>query len=153
MLLPENLKTIEEADFKICISNLWEKYKSFLLELNGGFASETSFISEVEMWKLKCLTINTDKNLIDIYKTCDKDIYSNCELLFRVLLCMPISIASAERSFSALRRLKTYLRNRMSETRLLGLALLHIHWDIELDPEKILDRFAATYKRKLNFVL
>ena len=66
---------------------------------------------------------------------------------------MPISVASAERSFSALRRLKTYLRNRMSETRLLGLVLLHIHWDIELDPEKNLDRFAATYKRKLNFVL
>jgi hypothetical protein len=36
---------------------------------------------------------------------------------------LPVSVASVERSFSTLKRLKTYLRNRMAEERLVGLAV------------------------------
>ena len=35
-----------------------------------------------------------------------------------ILLCMPVSSASAERYFSIMRRLKTYLRSMMSSERL-----------------------------------
>ena len=34
--------------------------------------------------------------------------------LLRIILALPISSCTAERSFSGLRRLKTYLRSRMS---------------------------------------
>ena len=40
---------------------------------------------------------------------------------------LPITTATTERSFSALRRLKTYLRSTMKEDRLSGLALMDIH--------------------------
>jgi len=40
---------------------------------------------------------------------------------------MPATNASSERAFSALRRLKTYLRNTMSQERLNHVMLLHVH--------------------------
>ena len=39
--------------------------------------------------------------------------------------------------FSTLRRVKTWLRSRMSEGQLTGLALLHIHWDQWLNYSKV----------------
>lgn len=42
----------------------------------------------------------------------------------------------------------------MGEQRLCGLALLSVHRDIEIDVDKIIDRFANTgKKRKLEFVV
>ena len=40
---------------------------------------------------------------------------------------MPVSVATCESSFSALRRLKTYLRSTMMQKRLTHCALLHVH--------------------------
>ena len=47
--------------------------------------------------------------------------------LVKLLLVMPATNAGSERSFSALHRLKTYLRSTMSQQRLNHLMLLHIH--------------------------
>lgn len=51
------------------------------------------------------------------------------------LITYPVSMCTAERSFSALKRIKTPLRNTMTEDRLSALALLHIHKNspIEID--------------------
>ena len=43
-----------------------------------------------------------------------------------ILSVIPSTSCSAERSFSSLRRLKTYLRSTMGQERLSNLALLHI---------------------------
>lgn len=75
----------------------------------------------------------------------------------KILITLPISVATAERSFSSLRLLKTWLRARMGEERLTGLALMYIHKDIDIDNtiniQNIIDRFSKDRKRKLNFVL
>jgi hypothetical protein len=52
---------------------------------------------------------------------------SQCVKLVTLILCIPASVASAERSFSALRRVKTYLRSTMGQPRLSHLPILHIH--------------------------
>lgn len=49
---------------------------------------------------------------------------------FKHALTIGVSSATAERSFSALRRLKTYLRSTMGQDRLTNLALLYIERDI-----------------------
>ena len=53
-------------------------------------------------------------------------------------LCLPISAASSERSFSALRRLKTWLRSSMTQERLTHVSLMHVHQN-ELDKIDIKD--------------
>ena len=58
-----------------------------------------------------------------------KSSLSQVWVLFKLLLVMPATNASPERSFSALRRVKTYLRSTMSQERLNHLMVLHIHQD------------------------
>ena len=78
--------------------------------------------------------------------------YPNIHCVLKVLLTMPVSTASAERSFSTMRRLKTYLRSTMTDKRLTGLALMNIHTDLEIDSEEVLKQFDATCRRAMRFV-
>ena len=49
------------------------------------------------------------------------------KILLSVLLTVPVTNAEAERSFSAVKRLKSYLRSTINQERLNGLALLAVH--------------------------
>ena len=57
----------------------------------------------------------------------------NVAFLLKLLATIPVSSAEAERSFSALKRLKTYMRSVMGQDHLIGLALMHVHCEIEID--------------------
>ena len=52
---------------------------------------------------------------------------SQVSKLVRLMIMMPATNAESEISFSAVRRIKTYLRSTMSQQRLNHLMLLHIH--------------------------
>lgn len=56
-----------------------------------------------------------------------RGLFDQVESLVRLLLVIPVSSAEAERSFSALRRLKTWLRTTMTQVRLNNLAVCHVH--------------------------
>ena len=43
------------------------------------------------------------------------------------MMILPVTSCEAERSFSALHRVKTYLHSMMKQERLTGLALLNVH--------------------------
>jgi hypothetical protein len=49
--------------------------------------------------------------------------------LARLILVLPATNAISERSFSAMRRIKTYLRSTMTQSRLNSVMLLHVHKD------------------------
>ena len=61
------------------------------------------------------------------------------------ILIMPATNSTSERSFSALRRLKTYLRNTMSQEKLNNLIVLHVHKDMtdSLDLRSICKEFVG----------
>ena len=80
----------------------------------------------------------------------DKDAYVNIYTMLQILITIPISSASCERSISTLRNLKTYLRNTMVQDRLNGLALMQAHREMELDLEKIVDLFANLHPRRMR---
>ena len=74
----------------------------------------------------------------------------------KILSVIPATSCSAERSFSSLRRLKTYLRNTMAQERLSNLALLHIEREyvnqvLKNDMEKIIDDFGQRSERSKYF--
>ena len=60
-----------------------------------------------------------------------------------IRLTMPVTSATAERSFSVLRRLKTYVRSTMNNDRLSSLALMHIHRDFSVDLDKVMEKFVC----------
>ena len=61
--------------------------------------------------------------------------------LLRIFGTLPVTTATAERFFSHLRRLKTYMRATMSEERLTGLALIQAHKHMNINIDNIIDAF------------
>uniref|UniRef100_A0A8C6WU32 TTF-type domain-containing protein n=1 Tax=Neogobius melanostomus TaxID=47308 RepID=A0A8C6WU32_9GOBI len=88
-----------------------------------------------------------------IYKENVLDVYPNLSIALRLLLTLPVTVASGERSFSALKLIKTYLRTTMSQERLSALALLSIEQKVRktLDMESVIARFAEAKARKVRF--
>ena len=81
-----------------------------------------------------------------------RSMFDLVEQLVRLLLTIPCSSAEVERSFSSLRRLKTYLRNTMSQRRLNHLAVLHVHRDRldVIDIDIIARQFVAKSENRLG---
>ena len=77
-------------------------------------------------------------------------IYPNMSILYHIYLTLPISCAGAERSFSRLKFMKSYLRSTMTEEGLSGLSLLSIkrQFATELDYDKVMDYFAKMKPRR-----
>ena len=71
-------------------------------------------------------------------------------ILVHILFCLPATTCTSERSFSALKYLKGYLRATMKEKRLNGIAALYIHKDIELNVDRVIDEFGRK-NRRLKF--
>jgi len=65
---------------------------------------------------------------------------------------MPVSTVTTERSFSVMRRVKTYLRNTMTTDRLSGLGLLNVYREKELTSDSVLDKFTRMKNRKLALI-
>ena len=65
---------------------------------------------------------------------------------------IPVTKYASERSFSSLKRIKTYLRSTMGENRLNGLALLNIHPEIIIKPEEVVDTYANKHPRRLQLL-
>ena len=85
-------------------------------------------------------------SMLKPYKDSFEDIYK----LLRFAVTLPVTSASCERSFSCMRRVKTYLRNRMANPRLSNLACLSIHAERTkaLDVQKIIDSFALNHSNR-----
>ena len=77
--------------------------------------------------------------------------YPNVRFLLIFLATLPVSTASAERSFSNLSKVKTYYRSMMKQNRLNGLAIAYIHKDININPDEILKIYCQAYPRRLDF--
>jgi hypothetical protein len=73
------------------------------------------------------------------------DCYPNVSIAYRVLLTIPVTVASAERSFSKLKLLRNYLRSTISQERLSGLATCTIEKDIldDIDLDTVIEDFAS----------
>jgi hypothetical protein len=80
----------------------------------------------------------------------EADYYPNISITYRILFTMPMTVASAERTFSKLKLLKNYLRSVMSQERLNGLATLCIEKKLsdEIDIEAITNDFTAANVRR-----
>ena len=73
------------------------------------------------------------------------DVFSELTLLTKLFLVVLVSSATAERSFSAMRRLKTYLRSTMSTERLNSVMTLRVHKDLLdcIDDSAVVKDFVA----------
>ncbi|GBM43044.1 repressor of the inhibitor of the protein kinase [Araneus ventricosus] len=125
--------------------NFYEEY------LSHKEVVQSEFMSWKEKWSQE-KSENLPKTAISSLEKCDKTFFPNIYILLKLQAVVPVSVATVERSFSSLRRLKTFLRNTTSESRLNGLALLSINRDIKIRDEEVVNKFASV-QRNLDFVL
>ena len=88
--------------------------------LNASFKGNRG-ISRVDMKAI----LKYFRSTLPVYRT----FYSEVIKLLKFILVMPATNAISERSFSALKEVKTYLRTTMTQRRLNHLMLLHVHKD------------------------
>ena len=68
----------------------------------------------------------------------EQQLLSQIITIMKLIVVMPATNASSERSFSAMRHIKSYLHSTMSQGRLNDLMLLHVHKDLT-DGLKLVD--------------
>lgn len=110
-------------------------------------------LCELEMWYSHLAALDKRPlSAIDAFCICDGERLPAIKRLLQIMATLPVTTCTSERSFSTLRRLKTYLRNTTNEERLNGLALLNVHRDCKIDPERVIDELCAK-PRRLPFLL
>lgn len=87
----------------------------------------------------------------------ENDLFStfpNTVISLRILLTLPISVASGERLFSKLKIIKNYLRSTMVQHSLNNLSIIAIEHEIldNLDMKHIITEFSNMKARKFQFV-
>ena len=94
---------------------------------------------------------NSPINILNYIKRLES--FSNACIVFRILLTIPVTVASAERSFSKLKLIKSYLRSIMLQERLSELAILSIEKEMlaELEYKILISNFTSQKARKINF--
>ena len=81
------------------------------------------------------------------------NLFPNICIVLRIFLTLPVTVASAERSFSVLARIKNHCRATMGQKRLNGLAILAIESKMArtINYVDIIEDFAQQKARKANF--
>jgi hypothetical protein len=145
----KKLKSLDEVD-------LWAHCKIFVDKFSHDNSSDVEindFFQELKV--LQMALPDSMMSAPEILKfIMDADCYPNVSVAYRILLTVPVTVASAERSFSKLKLLKNYLRSTMSQERLNGLAMCTIERDIldTIDLNTVLDDFASRNARRNIFV-
>ena len=95
------------------------------------------------MWSERCRQIEGPPLLTvqDQLPYVDNLSFPNILTGFKIFATMPVTTCTCERSISTLWRL--------IESRLLGLALLNVHREINLNIDAVINRFAMKYPRRM----
>lgn len=123
--------------------------ENLLLKVTSGesYEAELSFIcnfycSDINSHDLatQLITLRTNfpkdllpkpslKSIQDFILKNGPSLYSEIAVILKLILVMPATNAVSERSFSAMKRVKTYLRSTMTQKRMNNLMILHVHKD------------------------
>ena len=135
-----------------------EKLKSIHEHYGGDMAIDLEeFKLEVTRWRhrwsIREPTDPLPQTLVETLDVANPAFYPAIYVAIKTFLTYPVSACAAERSFSSMKRLKTPLRNTMTDDRLSSLAILHIHKEKEINVESVLDQFAQHKERRLALCL
>lgn len=149
-LFPHNLRGIEDKNLK---SSCHRLEKALRFEIRSDIDAEELYM---ELKLFETLETSELSNPIDVLKFMKElDYFPNACIAYRILLTIPVTVASAERSFSKLKLLKSYLRSTMTQERLSGLAMISIENEIleSINYEELINQFAIKNARRASRII
>ncbi len=118
----------------------------------------SSLCGEIHNWYSKWKSEEENHGLASLPSTLSSTLprissfFPNIKVLATILCTLPVTSCSAERSFSGLKRIKTALRSSMSNERLSNLTLLHMHPDVPIDIEEVINEFSRRHPRRITLI-
>lgn len=134
----------------------YEQFVNIVNVINTFYDEIDNFQEEALAWYYHCInsSINSKElSLLDVLQHCQ--FYPAVQNALQLVIALPPTTCTIERSFSTLRRVKTWLRSTMSEKRLDGLCMMSVHRDfIKKNKlsfiENVISEFSKNV-RNLNF--
>ena len=116
------------------LSGTDENYAAGLVDFfKDDLPSPSTLQQELHLWR--CKWQNHVGDAPDTPTKClvhaAESLFPNVHRLLRLVCTFPVTSCECECSVSVLRRLKSYLRSTMGQTRLTGLALLHVYTTVQ----------------------
>ena len=81
--------------------------------------------------------------------SCDVDSFTNIYQLLLIACTLPVTSAEAEHSFSLFRRIKTYMRSTMSETRMSDFGVIVVNYEVKIPVDDLCLVFVQKHPRRL----
>ncbi|XP_073037558.1 uncharacterized protein [Primulina eburnea] len=145
-----NLNKLKDADDE-SLNNSCAALEDFLKHEDDSDINALELFSELQLLR-KALPdwITKPLEVLEYVKNLHHG-FPNAWIAYRILLTIPVTVASAERSFSKLKLIKNYLRSTMSQDRLNGLAILSIEKKMvaKFDYDNLVDNFAQQKARRI----
>jgi hypothetical protein len=141
------LKSLDDIEMKECCTKF---AKAFTVD-GSSDVEINDLISELSI--MQFTLPDRPMSAMEIFEfVTEEDCYPNISIAYRILFTVPVTVASAERSFSKLKLLRNYLRSAMSQQRLNGLAILCIEKKLldQINIDAIINDFASRNARR-NF--
>lgn len=122
---------LEELMLKACRGETYDAELDYVCTFYQDDLSRAQLEAQLPLLQPLCegvedITIHDIVRILGGLSSAERVAFTSVWTAMKVLLVMPASNASSERSFSALRRIKTYLRTTMTQQRLDNLMLLHV---------------------------
>ena len=119
---------------KACKGETYDAELDYVCDFYKGDLSRAQLEVQLPLLQALCdtegiseLTIHDVVRILGGLSSAERVAFASVWTAMKLLLVMPATNASSERSFSALRRIKTYLRTTMTQQRLNSLMVLHVH--------------------------
>ena len=121
---------------------------------SNDMPSPELFDQELSRWQHKYKSVSAKDRPSDCaaaLKECDQMFFPNIYILLQIACTIPVTSCECERNASTLRRLHNFMRTSMTEDRLTSLALMHIHYKHEINPDTVVDLFEKLHPRRVQF--
>lgn len=130
-----------------------EKWKKLISLQNycDNFCTDSRLKAEYEIWceEISDIDEKQKSDVLFALHRCDEVLFPNIHRFLKVLITIPVTTCTSERSLSTMKRIKNPTRNSTGDERMSELAVLSTHWDIDIDYKDVLDDMCLKNRRLL----
>jgi len=138
--------------FKEC-SDIEKDLEEMVIIYSDDWPCESALATKLHPWRVEWEQDRSSSEKCNIITkalvAADRDMFPNIHILLKIAAMQPVTSCEWEQSISKLRLLKS-VRSTMTQGKLNGLSLLSIHKDLNLDLERLLDKFARMHLWRLK---